>query len=186
MRLCRPQFRLRTLLLLLAVVAACFGVAGTQWRAREKQYQAAARLKPKGIRAFARGEPSWWLRPPIDTVEIDEYLGVRTDGVTWEAVRRPSGERLTVADVAELAAFPQLRRLHLQGEVVVPAAIDEIAKLTSLRQLTIAHYPLEDEQMLRFAQLKNLEELTLEATQTTDGAIDRLREKLPELEVYDD
>ena len=48
------------------------------------------------------------------------------------------------------------------------------------------HYPLNDEQLLRLGQLTQLRELTLEATEVTDGAIDRLREQLPELQVYDD
>lgn len=124
--------------------------------------------------------------PPIDHVEIDEYLGLKQNGLNWIAVERPKHDRVPASVIAQLAGFPSLRKLHLQGNIVEPAAIDEIAKLTSLEELIIVHYPLDDEQLLKLAQLKNLRELTLEATEVTDGAIDRLRERLPELQVYDD
>ena len=66
------------------------------------------------------------------------------------------------------------------------AAIAEIAGIASLEELVIVHYPLNDEQLLRLGQLTQLRELTLEATEVTDGAIDRPPAQLTQLPVYAD
>ncbi|MBA4019085.1 MAG: hypothetical protein C0483_18105 [Pirellula sp.] len=182
----RPKFTLRTALVLLATSAVVMAVYGVQYRDRARQHALAEELRLLGIRTRIHSFPHWGLLPPVDYVEIDNYLGMRQNGLNWAAVERPKEQRLKAADIARLAGFPSLRKLHLQGDVVEPAAIAEIAKLKSLEELIIAHYPLNDEQFLQLAQLKHLRELTLEATEVTDGAIDRLREQLPELEVYDD
>ena len=186
MRFTYPRFRLRTLLGLFVFASVALAVYAAAWRSRERQYAVAVELAQLGIRARAHDVTRWGLRPEIDYVEIDEHLGLKSNGLNWAVVPRPSEQRLTAGDVARLAAFPALRKLHLQGDVVEPAAIAEIAGLASLEELVIAHYPLDDEQLLQLGQLKHLRELTLEATAVTDGAIDQLREQLPELQVYDD
>lgn len=181
-----PRFTLRTALVLLAAAAVAMSTFGVRYRDRERQHALAAELRPLGIRTRSHASPQWGLLPPIDSVEIDEYIGLNQNGLNWTAIERPKNDRLPASVVAQLAGFPALRKLHLQGDVVEPAAIDEIAKLTSLEELIIVHYPLDDEQLIKLAQLKNLRELTLEATEVTDGAIDRLRDQLPDLQVYDD
>lgn len=186
MRFTYPRFRLRTLFGLFALASVALAIYAAAWRARERQYAVALELAQLGIRARSHDVARWGLRPEIDYVEIDEHLGMKSNGLNWAVVPRPSEQRLTAGDIARLAAFPALRKLHLQGDVVDSAAIAEIAKLASLEELIIAHYALNDEQLIQFAQLKHLRELTLEATEVTDGAIDRLREQLPELQVYDD
>lgn len=186
MRFTYPRFRLRTLLGLFAVASVALAVYGTAWRSRERQYAVAVELAQLGVRARSQGLPRWGLRPEIDYVEIDEHLGLKSNGLNWAVVPRPPEQKLTSADVARLAAFPALRKLHLQGNVIEPTAIAEIAKLTSLEELVVVHFPLNDEQFLSLGKLTHLRDLTLEATEVTDGAIDRLREQLPDLQVYDD
>lgn len=182
-----PRFTLRTTFVLLAFMAVGMGFYGVRFREGERQIALATELRPLGIRATTASSRNFWgIFPPVDYVEIDGYLGMKQNGLNWTAIERPKDQRLTAANIAQLAGFPALRKLHLQGNVVEPAAIDEIAKLTSLEELIIVHYPLDDEQLIKLAQLKNLRELTLEATEVTDGAIDRLRDQLPDLQVYDD
>ncbi|MGC3966301.1 MAG: hypothetical protein QM775_02695 [Pirellulales bacterium] len=79
-----------------------------------------------------------------------------------------------------------MRRLVIHGDVVESAAVAAIARLTSLEELALLHVPLDNAQLLEFTQLPRLRELTLEATGVTDEAVERLRDRLPQLQVFDD
>jgi hypothetical protein len=182
-----PRFRLRTALIAMAIVAVILATYGNAVRVRERERALAAELRRFGIHAIdPHSAPSYLLTPQSEEVLIDDNLGFRTNGISWTEESRTAEQKVTAEQMSRLAGFAKLRRLVIHGDVVEPAAVAAIAELPTLEELTLLHVPLDDAQLLEFAKLPRLRELTLEATGTTDEGIERLRDRLPELNVSDD
>ncbi|MBL9080684.1 MAG: hypothetical protein JNK76_02700 [Planctomycetales bacterium] len=182
-----PRFRLRTALIAMAIVAIVLATYGNAVRVHERERALGAELRKFGIHAIdPHSAPSHLLPPRIEEVLVDDNLGFRTDGISWTEKSRATDQKVTAEQMSRLAGFAKLRRLVVHGDVVEPPAVVAIAQLPTLEELTLLHVPLDDAQLLEFAKLPRLRELTLEATGATDDAIEQLRDRLPELNVFDD
>lgn len=167
----RFQFRLRSLLaliFLLALPAAWIARDVQQFRA---QWQAASRLEERCL-AGGSGEPTYLSRLGIPgctkLVMVELYGPIELD------------------DARALAELPFLQRLGLNDCQVSDAAWAVLGRLRRLQTLHIAYTDMSDEQLGRLAGLENLRELMLTSTGVTEDAVSGLQRALPALRVSDD
>ncbi len=171
----------------MAIVAVALATCGNAVRVRERERALGVELRKFGIHAIdPHSAPSHLLPPRIEEVLIDDNLCIRPDGIRWTEESRTTEQKVTAEQMSRLAGFAKLRRLVVHGDVVEPAAVAAIGELQTLEELTLLHVPLDGAQLLEFAKLPRLRELTLEATGVTDEEIERLRDRLPALNVFDD
>lgn len=184
------RYRLRTLLLLAAVVAAVMG-----WVHRARYQQQAVvqmhRSNPGAALLYdhevgPRGEltqapqavaPGW----------IRERLGADYAGsIAGADIFYP-----TDADLACLTRFPKLRRLNLQRAIdLTDQGLEQLASLTHIKLLVLIEADqLTDQSLRTLGQLKQLEKLQFTpGRQMTPSAIEQLKRDLPrcQIDVFDE
>jgi hypothetical protein len=192
------QFRLRTLLLLLAVLAIAFAWLG--WAVREaeldsrrtqRQRQAVeAILAVGGIVEYSDRAPAstsfWrpaWIRRCVSDESLHDVVAVRFDGAQMMVEQRrydqPTSEKFAAA-LARLGDLPALE--HLELGIMLPMTDDDlsrISRLTHLRRLIIYGQQITDAGLEHLASLTGLERLSMDYTSVTDEGIERLRRALP-------
>ena len=161
----RFQFRLRSLFLLMLVLAVPLAWLGQDLQKYRVQRQALDRLATHqatwAITAMSRFGFSkvegLWLTGPVD-----------------------------VDDARHVSELPYLNRLELHDCQITDDAWDTIGRIERLTSLHIAYTDMSDEQVLMLKPLKNLRELSLTSTGVTEAAVSELERALPELRVADD
>lgn len=172
----RLRFGLRSALVTMVAAAVASAVLASVYRQFQHQEAAAKTMQQAGFRVDS--EPRW--------------RGVFRDvtALRWEpglALQTTDGEH-TLDDslLSVLENLPALHTLSLSRARIGNGALVHIAACRSLRNLDVSHTEVTDAGLHHLAALSKLEVLDVTNTQTTDEGIERLRESLPELEVYDD
>jgi mono/diheme cytochrome c family protein len=107
---------------------------------------------------------------------------------TWAALRRVSdrtvwfdahGLTLSDADVAKIAGWPRLTRLHLEHTAVTSGVAATLARLPALDYLNLASTTVDDTLVARLTSVSTLRQVILTDTKATPTACDRLRTALP-------
>ncbi len=81
------------------------------------------------------------------------------------------GRYVTDAGLPALAELPNLRVLHLGNTRITDAGMADLAELTQLEWLSLQNTPITDAGLQELAELTNLQSLYLEGTQVTDAGL---------------
>lgn len=193
----RLQFRLRTLLIGLTIVAIALGVmverASRQRRAVAAVMQAGGTVMYDWHESAPRtmstaGQPAGpaWLRKWISDeyfqrpVWISFFGNARNDAWVQAVGDLPSikylllGQRGASDDIlARLPPLPNLEELHLEGTPVTNQGLKHIGKFPRLRWLIASETKITDAGLNKLAAL-NLEELSLRETSISDAGVSTL------------
>jgi Leucine-rich repeat (LRR) protein len=101
-----------------------------------------------------------------------EYVGVR-------------GDNVTDAGVAHLKGLTNLTGLYLGETKVTDKGLAELAPLNKLQLLILNETAISDTGLEHIKGFKDLKQVTLTRTKTTKEGQARLKEALPECEIYD-
>lgn len=179
-RHCWLQFRLRTLLVVLTLLAVGLGVFVHPLR---KQSRAAARVRQAGGVVVTRPMGPWWWQifgshAFVEVVSVDSSSGLSDLAVVKDL---PSMRALTLrgngcsdANLRELRHV-RLESLRLLSGPVTDAGLEELAAQADLRSLVIQCPAVSDEGLRHIGTLTNLESLTLFCPKVTDAGMEHLR-----------
>jgi hypothetical protein len=172
----RLRFGLRSALVAMVAAAVASAVLANVYRNFQHQEAAAKRMQQAGFGVDS--EPRW------------RGLFRDVTALRWEpsGAAQPTGRMSALDDplLSALENFPALHTLSLSRARIGDAALVHVGKCRSLRSLDLSHTDVTDDGLHPLAGLNQLAVLDVTNTQTTDEGIERLRESLPELEVYDD
>ena len=162
------RFRLRTLLILIALLSVPLGWVGWEVDQRRKEKIAIAWIEELGGSVSSDdyiGERSWWEKT------TDKWLG--------ERVRMMNFVDTQVSDVSPLAELKNLEFLYLNDTKVSDLSL--LAELKNLTHLWLGNTQVSD--LSPLAELKNLEFLYLNGLQVSDEQVQELRQALPHCEI---
>jgi hypothetical protein len=168
-----PRFRLRTLLVAIALIALALG-----WRVDKahRQRLAVAAVNRRGgsvlfddqrIRVTPPTVPRW-----LERLVGRDYF----HEVVWADL---GGTDLTDPGLSDLAGLAGLQGLVLSGTRVDDAGLVSLRRLPRLRRLYLDQTRIGDAGLAHLEGLKELEELDLHDTRVTDAGIERLQRALP-------
>lgn len=197
-----PQFRLRTLLILLAVIAVPLAWIASERRQSRREMQIAAELREQGIRDIeiggpydwnTEGKPRSWRRDIGRSVLGRRVLSVSSNGEELRLENLASIGELScvrsiwlthapIDDLAPLANLKSLQYLYLYNSPVSDLA--PLAGLKNLQSLTICGARATD--LAPLASLFQLQSLDLRMSQTTKKQIEALGRALPSCKIIHD
>jgi hypothetical protein len=205
------QYRLRTLLLLMTVVAVWMGFWADRARRQEQAVNKVQELG--GHLAFAfqfDSQGNWkknpkpkapaWVRNAIGehyflSVTIlnfdegsdptDEDLTVLRDLPDLRELTLMNGRRITDQGLMNISELKQLRVLALNGTGITGSGLRHIRSCRELEGLTLDDTPLTDQGLAHLEQLPKLEWLHLSNTKVTDKGLTHLThlESLEDLQI---
>jgi hypothetical protein len=94
-----------------------------------------------------------------------------------------AGTQVNDAGLAQLKLYPRLRSLYLTDTAVSDAGLEHLASLPVLTELNLAKTKITDAGLRHLIGLKNLKLLTVSKKGVTMGAVNQIKEVLPELAV---
>jgi hypothetical protein len=165
------QFRLRTLLALVTLIAALLGWRMYVWRAQqEQQRQAMAELKVQGA-STAVVFDSW--------AEARFFFEHKAENSVIL-----NQTRLTNDDLKALENAPLTRSLTLVGSQVTDDGLVHLKNLQQLEVLDLKkNKQLTDAGLVHLEGLKNLKLLILIGTRVTPAGVKKLQQKLPDTKI---
>ena len=206
------QFSIRSLLLLMVVVAIpCSWLAAARQQA-EKQREAVQRIwKAGGVAAYDyQVNPSGYLTlaAPPGPAWLRRLLGDNLFALSLDAVQVDFGiSRAGDAELEHLNELPQLRclilcctnvgdaglqnverlarlqRLCLGGTRVSDAGLQHLGGLTQLQELDLGSTGVSDASLQHLKGLTQLKSLNLSNTRVTDAGVKRLQQALPNCKI---
>jgi hypothetical protein len=173
----RFQFSLRSLLILVAVVALPFSWLASEMRRTKRQQAAFDAMQKLGVEAtydyeYPRPGPgaSWAAQEPPGPGRLRNWLGVDFFADVFE-VTFHDGSRLADADLTDLQAFGRLQDLTFANAGARDADLERVNHLASLRKLRLQGGQFTDESLQCLRGLTGLEELTLLSVRITDAGL---------------
>ncbi|MCW8133853.1 MAG: hypothetical protein KIS92_26130 [Planctomycetota bacterium] len=129
--------------------------------------------------ALAFGPIVWFDRRGRADLERAGTIGVRGVAFEWNAVHRVTGAklldpRLGDAELAELLAFENLRRVDASFAAVGEAGVASVAGKKDLRELDLSFTKIGDPALARLAGAAELTVLKLQGTEITDEGVKHL------------
>jgi hypothetical protein len=168
------RFTIRSLLLLIVVIAVVCG-----WLANEARWANKQRETLKEIDRWEYAGHGYKL----DQGDSLTYLlrGMLGDdffaSVPWLYLGGPQAEDAALAHVHELS---QLRRLTLDYAQITDAGLEHLKELAQLDQLDLLHCPkVSDFGLEHLKRLSRLRELALYGTPVTDEGVRKIQQALP-------
>ncbi|HVX13663.1 MAG TPA: hypothetical protein VHC22_20940 [Pirellulales bacterium] len=171
-------FSLRLLLVLVTALCIALGV----WIApRERQRRAVEAIEAAGGWEYYGSEGRLMLTTS-DSLLRRWLPKDYTDDVeeVWFSPDPPITDDVLV----HLKALPKLRSLQLGNTPITDAHLVHLHGLTELRSLDLTATQITDAGLAHLEGLRSLENLSLDFTQVTDDGVTRLREALPNCEIY--
>ena len=148
---------------------------------------------------ISHGEPPGpaWLQ---ELFGVDFFSDVATANVRTDAGLERAGSlselrslihtsglkpsRITDAGLKRISGLRRLRRLDLSETNVTDVGLVSLRDLTQLRDLSLRATRITDAGLTHLTALNNLKYLSLGLTQVTDQGVVKLRQKLPNCQVY--
>jgi hypothetical protein len=196
------RFSIRTLLLLVSLVAATFGACAflvNDFRQQARSLAVVQRLQGHVEFNPASG-PAWkrWLvtmmlgNDAYTEVIIVDLSGKNVDDKTLEELSGLRFLRQLVLDHTQVTdagthvirSFPKLRSLSLRFTDISDDSTETIAGLEGLIWLYLTHTKVSDASIENLSKLKHLDELYVRWTNITDTGSDELKKSLPECAVF--
>ena len=205
----RFQFGIRSLLVLVVVVAIPFSWLAVEMKAAKMQWEVVGEIEKGGCgivqydyefdasdEYMPGGEPPGpsWLRNLLG----DDFLShVRHVGrgpgsdATWAHFKElPQLSELnlnytnvTDAELEHLRGLPHLQRLYLDGTRVTDAGLKHLNGLTQLRELNLGSTQITDVGLEYLKGLIQLEQLDLRVTHVTNEGVKKLQQALPKCKI---
>jgi Ran GTPase-activating protein (RanGAP) involved in mRNA processing and transport len=133
----------------------------------------------------------------VSQLSTVQRLHIKGKGITDEAVRHLThltelrvldleSTSLTDEGVGSLRALEELECLSLKGTRIGSAALRRIADLPALEELDLAYTAIDDQALVYLADCENLDYLDLTGTKVSPGAIEELRQRLPDCSIVTD
>ncbi len=149
-------------------------VAGTEKKATSGQEEIKKPTPPPGTNEPK--EPAGEEEKPVQVIKQMGGAITRDEKAPGKPVIAIDLRLLPLKDEAlkELAAFPQLKKLHLYDTPVTDAGLKEVARLQNLEFLDLRSTPVTDAGLKELAGLQKLQTLDLSDTQVTDAGLQAL------------
>jgi hypothetical protein len=191
------QFRLRTLLLLLTIVAIGPGgwVLYEQKKARRQQAAVEALQAAGGnVEVYARPNRLWTLLA-LDAPGNVVGLGLRYNRNLNDDDLAPLADfsdlhwldlqQTQIGDqgLKHLAGLTRLQRLRLDETRVTDAGLLHLAGMRELRTLNLYKTGVTDKGLVHLAALPNLETLSIQRAQVSDAGVGQLQQAMPNLSI---
>jgi len=168
------QYRLRSLLILMAIVALVMGlvVVPVQWA--RQQWGAIQAFRDLGWVVTCDPMPSGpaWAR---------KIFG---DEMFHNAVAVDSPPGASDDEMEHLGDMPELERAYISGENVTDVGARRLAGFQKLKTVCLSGTSVGDEGARQLERLENLEQLYLTQTKVTDEGVRELEEMLPGCKVW--
>jgi len=168
------QFRLRTVLLLTAVVAIWLG----WWlHSARQQREAVAELRKVGAiiaydyHYYGLEEPPYWPTWLVIWLGVDCFADVGGVGPYLSL----NDTQVTDAGLEHLKSFTSLQELWLDDTQVTDAGLEHLKGLTSLEILGLDNTQVTDEGLEHLKSFTSLQKLWLIDTQVTDAGLEHLK-----------
>lgn len=158
----RYQFRLRSLLALVAVLAVVCSLAAPSLQEERRERVAIAAIQRLGGTAWRVPGPTWlrWL---------GDFCPESTHSVNLEKTAARD------AAMGHVAAFRHLRNLSLSGTRITDAGLKQLEGLKELETLSLANTGVTDRGLECLAGMGHLSVLDLNGTQITDAGLEHLK-----------
>jgi hypothetical protein len=166
------QYRLRTLLIVMTLIAVWFA-----WWSHKARQQRVAVGALRSMGAEVRYDSRWpwtgWMKRPPEWPRGflcylgDDYFASVRDVVFWDGA--------TDADLHNLADFTALKELWLKKSHVTDKGLEYISRLATLKVLSIDGSQVTDGGMKRLHASTSLEWLDLENTDVSDAGLAHLK-----------
>lgn len=169
----RPRYRLRTLLLAVAVLALpmrWWGVHATEDRGFRER-----------IAAIESGGGQVGFGASETPQSLDERLWLMLGGDDRRGrpafVLSINREQFTDETISQLdwVSFPALENVYLDGSNIGDRAVASLAALNNLKELSLAHTHISDAALESVGRFTNLEVLDLTGTAVTDAGLAHLK-----------
>ncbi len=147
---------------------------------------AIASLRASGMRVATIAESQPFVEAacrqgqPCMTAAQSALLAQLSDQLIWLDLGR---SEVTDSDVAAIANFPHLTRLHLEGTAITDAALNALSGSGYLEYLNLHSTAITDTGLSALVSLESLESLYLWQTEVTADAVDEFRTKRPNVRV---
>jgi len=185
------QFGIRSLLVLVVIVAIPSSWFSVKMRAAQRQREAVESINDRGPvwidydRGFGNGSIGIGLiynSVPPDPPWPRRVLG---DDFFRDVVKIVfvSSQDFSDNDVRHLKSLPKLEALVLYDCDCSDASLENLKGLTNLRTVFLDNAPVTDDGLRHLKRLKNLDYLGLMNTQVTDEGARELRRALPNCEI---
>ena len=144
-----------------------------------------AKLEARGIRVLRYAEDSPWISVDMARKETIDNKDLRALRALKEHIRDldASFSGLTDKQVAQLANFPNLLRLFLQGTKVTDTGVSNLKKLEHLETLNLYGTDITGESLPALASMPSLRQLYLWQTEVPLGLATQLQRDFPELTI---
>ena len=189
----RFQFSLRSLLLLVVVVALPFSWLAVEMKEAREQEKTVdwvglaggylLTTKSDASLIGGRTPAAAWLRGLLGDEFFWDVTEVTFDETLLADNAILSNDKLTDADLKQLQGLIQLERLHLGGTRVTDAGLAHLAALTRLKMLDLNRTRITDAGLKHLTGLSDLREVNLWSTSVTDAGIAKLQKSLPNCKI---
>jgi hypothetical protein len=155
--LCRPQFSMRTFLILVTLICPALGVVGAIKFKASSYRSAIAKLQASGIdvrRIRTEDGASYWESFVQDWIDNDAYAGDSVEVMI-------AGADLTEDDVTALKVFHAIRSAHLNSATLTDKTLFELRSLRSLSSLSVSNGAYTPQGYSAICQLNELRSLDL-------------------------
>ena len=186
------QFSLRTLLIVIAIVAIPCAWLGSKIERKRKEREAVAAIEALGgyvwynYQAAAPGGPPWaspaepygpaWLRSFLGDDFFSEVTGVSLQDAN-----------VSDADLVNLEGLSHLESLNLVDRIrITDAGLIDIRGLAQLKMLDLQRTNVSDVGVANLKGLGRLKTLYLYGTKVTTAGVNELRRALPNCEIIAD
>jgi hypothetical protein len=195
------QFRLRTLLLLVVVVAVPCGWFKWKWDRKQAERRAVAEITKAGLLSFYDWQTNAKQpnpQPPgaaflrkllgddffANLVRVQSYdVQINDTVLVWleslpdvESLFLPAQMKLTDAGLENLSGLSRLRYLDLNNTKVTGVGLGHLKQTKDLRWLNLRAAPaLTDADLIQLTAFPNLEQLNLDGTKIRSAGLEHLR-----------
>jgi Leucine-rich repeat (LRR) protein len=198
----RFQFNIRSLLLMVVVVALACGWLAVEMKEAKRQREAAAAIeKSRGLVGQSGGSPAW-LRTLLGdyffesiraVVFFDRYHPV-TDAQLHDLQDTLAGlnqlqelgfydTKITDAGLDNLQGLNQLQKLGFYGTQITDAGLVRLKGMNTLKWLDLRKTAITDAGLENLKGLNQLEWLYLQGTKVTDDGVKKLQQALPNCKI---
>ena len=182
-RLRKTRIGLRTLLLLVGIVAVFLAFISTAARNQKRAVDSILDLKSRVYYSYQLDGDDYEISNPKlfapsflrQLIGDDYFRTVVTDDL--------SGTKTADENIEHLRLIPNLRYLRLDGTDVTNKSLNEISRLNNLESLDVSRTAIDDDGILLLTEMPNLRIVLALETGVTRAGVDKFKSVRPECDV---